>query len=149
MNKSVSPFGLLRRLPSDVSAALRLIPSIAEHTERLHEMTSRLTRISGDTEALPPLERNMERVAETTSAIDARLREIEKAMPVLVEVQRHLDQLPETMAGLDQGIDRLSALMERILPSLDGLGVNVEALRVEVAPVTRLASRVPGQRRGD
>ena len=143
------PIGRLRRLPSDLSAALRLIPSIAEHTARLHEMTRMLTRISGDTEALPPLGRNMERVAEATSVIDARLAAIEKAMPVLVEVQRHLDQLPETMAGLDEGIGRLSTLMERILPSLDGLGVSVEALRVEVGPVTRLASRVPGRRTSD
>lgn len=149
MSMRGSPFSRLRRLPGDLAAALRLIPSIAEHTARLHEMTRMLTRISGDTEALPPLGRNMERVAEATSVIDARLVAIEKAMPVLVEVQRHLDQLPETMAGLDEGIDRLSTLMERMLPSLDGLGVSVEALRVEVGPVTRLASRVPGQRRSD
>ena len=41
-------------------------------------------------------------------------------MPVLVEVQRHLDQLPETMAGLDAGIVRLSLLIEQMLPSMDG-----------------------------
>jgi hypothetical protein len=91
----------------------------------------------------------MGRVAEATSVLaemDGRLASIEEAMPVLVEVQRHLDQLPQTMARLDENIGGLSRLMEQMLPSLDGLATSVEELRVEVGPVSRLASRVPGRR---
>ena len=139
----------LFQLPADLAAALRIIPSIAQHTAKLHEMTRTLRRVSDDTEALPPLRADMARVAEATSildAMDSRLGKIETAMPVLVEVQRHLDQLPQTVARLDDGIERLSTLMEQLLPSLDGLAAGVEELRVEVGPVSRLARRVPGRR---
>lgn len=150
MTPGVPTFDRLLRLPGDLAAALRLVPSIAQHTATLHEMTRTLKRISGDTEALPPLRADMERVAEATSVlsgVDGKLAAIEKAMPVLVEVQEHLDQLPATMARLDDGIDRLSMLMEQMLPSLDALGVSIDVLREDVGPVSRLASRVPGQRK--
>jgi signal transduction histidine kinase len=150
MRPSGSALDRLFQVPHDLAAALRIIPSIAQHTATLHEMARTLTRISGDTEALPPLSTDMARVAEATSILggmDDSLEDIEKAMPVLVEVQRHLDQLPQTMGRLDDGIDRLSTLMEQMLPSLDGLSASVEELRVEVGPVSRLARRLPGQRR--
>jgi uncharacterized phage infection (PIP) family protein YhgE len=91
-------------------------------------------------------------VAEATSvlgAMDGRIATIEEAMPVLVEVQRHLNQLPDTMGGLDEKISRLSALMEQMLTALDGLAANVEALRSGMGPLNRLASRVPGQRKDE
>lgn len=91
-------------------------------------------------------------VAEATSvlgAMDGRIATIEEAMPVLVEVQRHLNQLPDTMGGLDEKISRLSTLMEQMLTALDGLAANVEALRSGMGPLSRLASRVPGQRKDE
>jgi hypothetical protein len=144
------PLDRLRQVSHDLATALRIIPSIARHTAALPEMAGTLRRVSGDTEALPPLGADMGRVAEATSILDAmdgRIQNIEKAMPVLVEVQRHLDQLPQTVARLDDGIDRLSTLLEQMLPSLDGLAMSIEELRVELAPVSRLAGRVPGRRR--
>lgn len=144
-----SRFDRLLRLPGDLMTALAVLPTIAEHTASLYEMTRTLRSISDDTDSLPPLRGDMGRVAEATSLlpdIDAKLKAISEAMPVLVEVQRHLDQLPETMAGLDAGIVRLSLLLEQMLPSMDALGGNVETLREELGPVSRLASRVPGQR---
>jgi uncharacterized phage infection (PIP) family protein YhgE len=95
---------------------------------------------------------NMALVAEATSvlgAMDGRIATIEEAMPVLVEVQRHLNQLPDTMGGLDEKISRLSTLMEQMLTALDGLAANVEALRSGMGPLSRLASRVPGQRKDE
>jgi hypothetical protein len=139
----------LLRLPGDLAAALAVVPTIAEHTASLYEMTRTLKRISDDTDALPPLRGDMGRVAEATSIlpeVDAKLKAISEAMPILVEVQRHLDQLPETMAGLDAGMARLSVLIEQMLPPMEALGGNVETLREELGPVSRLASRVPGQR---
>ena len=139
----------LLRLPGDLAEALAIVPAIAEHTASLYEMTRTLKRISDDTAALPPLRADMERVAEATSIlpeVNAKLKAISDAMPVLVEVQRHLAQLPETVAGLDAGVDRLSLLIEQMLPAMEALGGNVETLREELGPVSRLASRVPGQR---
>jgi hypothetical protein len=51
-------------------------------------------------------------------------------MPVLVEVQRHLAQLPETMGTL--------------LTALDELNRSVDTLQAVVEPMGRLANRVPG-----
>jgi hypothetical protein len=81
--------------------------------------------------------------------MDARMAEIEAAMPVLVDVQRHLAQLPETMDRLDDALVRLSGLMEQILAALGTLNGSVEQLQSAVEPMGRLANRVPGQRKGE
>lgn len=77
------------------------------------------------------------------------LPEIGRHTARLHEMQRHLDQLPDTMGGLDEKISRLSALIEEMLTALDGLGANVEALRSGMGPLSRLAGRVPGQRKDE
>lgn len=142
-------------LPADVIAALRMIPEIAEHTRAMEEHTASLTEVaralrdvSADTDALPGLREEMGKVAGLIDAMDSRMATIEEAMPVLVEVQRHLAQLPDTMGRLDEGIERLSGLMERILTALDGLNGSVDTLQSAVEPMARLASRVPGQKKG-
>ncbi len=58
------------------------------------------------------------------------MAKIEGAMPVLVEVQQHLAQLPETIESLNANIDELQTLMGRLHDSLEPLG--------------RLADRIPG-----
>ncbi|HEX6666254.1 MAG TPA: hypothetical protein VF081_06635 [Solirubrobacterales bacterium] len=134
----MSSFGLpslarVSALPADVIGALRQIPEIAENTRAMKDHTAALARVAEQTEVL--------------GQMDARMAAIEEAMPVLVEVQRHLAQLPETMGSLDEGIERLSGLMERILTALDGLNGSVETLQSAVEPMARLASRVPGQKK--
>ncbi|MGB7587792.1 MAG: hypothetical protein WBM00_03705 [Solirubrobacterales bacterium] len=139
-------------LPGALVDSLRILPEIGRHTATLHEITALLKRIASDTEALPPVRDNMALVAEATSVLgtmDAKIATIEEAMPVLVEVQRHLNQLPDTIGGLDDKISRLSTLLEQMLTALDGLADNVEALRSGMGPLSRLASRVPGQRKDE
>jgi hypothetical protein len=145
-----SAIGRLFRLPGDAVAGLGVLPSIAQHTVELGEVVRLLGRIANDTEALLPVREDMARVADATAVLDAlddKVASVERAMPVLVEVQQHLDRLPETMVGLGDGIERLSKMMEHMLTSLDALATNVEELRGAVAPVGRLANRMPGQRK--
>ena len=146
----MTPLGLpsfdrLSVLPADLVEALRLIPKIAENTALLRKVARALERVAGNTEVLPGVREDMALVAEATSvlgAMDDRMAAIEEAMPVLVEVQRHLAQLPETMGGLDDGLDRLSGLMERLMTALDELNQSVDGLHGAVAPMGRLAGRV-------
>jgi len=49
---------------------------------------------------------------------------------------------------MDQSVARLSELMERILIAIDGLNSSVETLQGAVSPLSRLAGRVPGQKKG-
>ena len=152
MSSGRSAVDRLIRLPGALVDSLRILPEIARHTATLYEIGALLKRIANDTEALPPVRDNMALVAEATSAIgamDAKIATIEEAMPVLVEVQRHLNQLPDAMGDLDDKISRLSVLMEQMLTALDGLADNVEALRSGMGPLSRLASRVPGQRKDE
>lgn len=140
----------LSALPSDLNQALRLIPEIARSTAALPEVARSLKQVARDTEALPGIRKDMARVAEATSvlgAMDGRMAAIEEAMPVLVEVQRHLDKLPETMESLNDGLDRLSGLMEQLLAVLGGLNQSIDTLQAGVEPMGRLASRVPGQKK--
>jgi phage-related minor tail protein len=159
----MAPLGLpsldrISALPADVLGALRTIPEIVENTAAMREHTAHLTRVAdaldrvaGDTAALPGLREEMAEVSGATSVLggmDSRLATVEAAMPVLVEVQEHLAALPETMGRLDDGIDRLSGLMERILTTLDVLNGSIETLQGALGPMGRLASRVPGQKKG-
>jgi len=121
-------------LPADVLAALRLLPEIAEntramkeHTAVLAEVVAALDRVAGDTASLPPLR--------------ADLAEIGELPPTL-------GRLEQGIQGLDGGIEQLSELMERILTAVAGLNASVEALQGVVGPMGRLASRVPGQKKG-
>jgi hypothetical protein len=50
---------------------------------------------------------------------------------------------------LDGQIALLTALIERMLHSLGALSKGVEALEHALEPLGRLASRLPGQPRGD
>ncbi len=148
-------------LPADVLGALRTIPEIVENTQAMVEHTASLGRVAdaldsvaADTAALPGLREEMAAVGETIGALDTRLAAVEAAMPVLVEVQSHLAALPETMGrldkgieGLDDGIERLSGLMERILTAVAGLNDSVGTLQGAVSPLSRLAGRVPGQKK--
>jgi hypothetical protein len=77
-------------------------------------------------------------------AMDGRMAKIEEAMPVLVEVQRNLAELPEAIESLGTGIDRLAKLMDRLLTSMDTLDGNVGALRESMEPIGRIADRLPG-----
>jgi chromosome segregation ATPase len=134
----MSPLGLpsLERvtgLPADVLAGLRMLPEIAENTRAMKRHTAVLEEVATATNVL--------------EGMDARMASIEAAMPVLVEVQRHLAALPETVDRLDESLDRLSSLMERLMTTLDGLGESVETLQGAVEPMSRLASRVPGQKK--
>jgi hypothetical protein len=150
MSRIGSAIGRALRLPGEAASSLTALPSIAQDTVELRDVVRLLGRIAGDTEALLPVREDMARVAEATrvlGSVEQRVAGIEQAMPTLIEVQRHLNQLPETMGGLGEGIDRLSKMMEHMLTSLDALATNVEELRGAVAPVGRLANRVPGQRR--
>jgi chemotaxis regulatin CheY-phosphate phosphatase CheZ len=99
-----SPPGPLAELPAEVVAALKPLPEIVEHTEEMRRNTAVLRdvadgmqSVSRETEALPHLRRDMDSVAESTGYIapmDKRMAAIEEAMPVLVELQQHLAQLP-------------------------------------------------------
>ena len=54
-------------------------------------------------------------------------------MPLLVEVQRHLAQVPETLARLDTRLGELSETLERLLVAME--------------PLSRVADRFPGRSR--
>src|SRR3954452_12051280 len=125
-------------LPGDVVSGLRVLPAIAEHTAAMREHT----------EALPALRADIARVAEATAVLepmDERMATIAESMPILVEVQQHLSRLPETIGRLDERRERLSTLLERMLDSLDQMTRSVETLQAGVAPLGRLARRLPGQ----
>jgi len=107
-------------IPADAIAALRRLPEIAENTQVMKEHTAALERVADA----------LDRVAADTGVLrqmDERMATIEAAMPVLVEVQGHLAQLPEI---------------------IEGLLASVGTLQSAVEPLGRLAGRVPGQKKG-
>ncbi len=93
-----------------------------------------------DTQALDQIKRDMAQVAKRTEGIttmDSRMENIESAMPVLVDVQRDLAQVPVIIKQLDERIEKLAVL-------LDELAKSVEGLQRSITPLGRMASRLPG-----
>ncbi len=135
----MTPLGLpsldkISALPADVLGALRTIPEIVENTRAMKEHTAQLSRVAdaldrvaADTAALPPLRADL---------------------VVLNELPETLGRLDKGIEGLDAGIDQLSDLMERILTAVAGLNDSVETLQGAVGPMGKLASRIPGQKKG-
>jgi hypothetical protein len=133
-------------LPGDLVTGVQQLPRMAGSLE---SMLAILARVAADTRALPALRRDMKSVGEATAILepmDARMANIEKTMPILVEVQRHLAQLPETIDSLDARIGRLSDVLEKMLETMTQLDTSVVGLQGAVEPVGRLAGRLPGQR---
>ena len=144
----MTPFDRLLGLPADLVNGLQQLPSMARN---LSDMTVILAKVAADTRALPALKRDMAKVGEATAILgpmDGRMATIESTMPILVEVQRHLAQLPETIESLDARIGKLSEVLERMLDTMNHLDESVVELQGAVEPVGRLASRLPGQRTG-
>jgi hypothetical protein len=148
------PLSRLLGVPASVASALRVLPQIAEHTEAmtglLQRILSAIDGVSTDTEALPALSKNMQRVGDATAVLepmDARMAAIEAAMPVLVEVQGHLARVPDTLERLDVAMAQLSGQLERMLGSLDTLAESVDSLQEGLGPLGRLASRWPRRSR--
>ena len=135
----MTPLGLpsldkISALPADVLGALRMIPEIVENTRAMKEHTAQLSRVAdaldrvaADTAALPPLRADL---------------------VVLNELPQTLGRLDKGIEGLDAGIDQLTDLMERILTAVAGLNASVETLQGAVGPMGKLASRIPGQKKG-
>jgi methyl-accepting chemotaxis protein len=135
----MSPLGLpsldkISALPADVLGALRLIPEIVENTRAMKEHTAQLTRVADA----------LDRVAADTSSLPL----LRADLVVLNKLPETLGRLDKGVEGLDAGIDQLSELMERILTAVAGLNESVETLQGAVGPMGRLASRVPGQKKG-
>jgi uncharacterized phage infection (PIP) family protein YhgE len=124
--------------PLDILNALRVLPGMARDTASMAKSTEVLGEVAKSVSALPELRAEMARVAKATeeiSKIDGRMATIEAAMPVLVEVQQHLSQLPE--------------IMLRLNAQLDDLSTGLEELQSALLPIGRLARRMPGSRRAE
>lgn len=92
----------------------------------------------------------LQRVADATgvlSTMDGRMEQIEKSMPVLVEVQQHLARLPDSIESIGGALDRLATMLERLLDSIETLDRRVGALEESMKPIARVADRLPGGRR--
>jgi DNA repair ATPase RecN len=133
------PLDWLLGVPADVSSVLRILPEIAANTKAMSEHTARLVGVSDI----------LERITQDTSPTNERIETIADSMPVLVEVQRHLAELPETMARLEQRLDNLTVLMERMITSVETVTESVAEIQESIGPVSRLARRLPGQRKRD
>jgi hypothetical protein len=152
----VAPLLRVLTAPGDVLSALRVLPSIANDTKAMAEAMR----------ALPRLERQLREVANSTGTLpdvaertevlpgmDSRMATIAGSMPVLVEVQQSIGHLPETMQKLDDGVTKLTTLLDRLMVTLDELGNDVRVLQTAIVPLQetaerfgRIMQRLPGGR---
>lgn len=127
-----NPLGGITSAPAELVSALRHLPEIALATRSM----------SQDTQALEEVRKHICDVAERTKGIDtmdARMANIEAAMPALIDVQKDLALLPEIIARLDRRMDSLSVQLDRLASSLEGLEGSIK-------PLGRLAGRLPGSK---
>ena len=126
----VAPLARLVSAPSDLLKIVGLLRAIGDNTAEMAESTRVLSELRDD----------MSNVADATAVLDpmdARMATIESAMPVLVDVQKSLARLPDTAERLDQGVARLTELLDRLF-------VTIGELHASIEPLARLAQRLPG-----
>jgi DNA repair ATPase RecN len=153
----MNPIGRVIGVPAELIAGLRVLPKLARDMEAVRDATDCMpdvrqatTDMERHTRALPEVLDSLNTVAHGASVLrpmDERMQTIEGAMPVLVEVQQHLAQLPETMERLDAGVNEMSEKLDRLLIALEQLSVNLTSLDGAMGPIGRLAQRIPGGRR--
>ncbi|MDQ3934490.1 MAG: ATP-binding cassette domain-containing protein [Actinomycetota bacterium] len=153
----MNPIGRVIGVPAELIAGLRVLPKLARDMEAVREATEAMpdvrqatTDMERHTRALPDVLDSLNTVAEGIAMLkpmDERMQTIEGAMPVLVEVQQHLAQLPETMDSLDAGVKEMSANLDRLLIALEQLSANLTSLDGAMGPIGRLAQRIPGGKR--
>ncbi len=163
----MNPIGRVVGLPADLVAGLRVLPKLARDMEAVREATNAMpdvrqatTDMERHTRALPEVLESLNVVAEgavVLKPMDERMQTIEGAMPVLVEVQQHLAQLPETMTDLtdvlgkllesmirlDKNVSALHETLEPLAPAMARLDQDVNSLHDVVEPLGRIADRVP------
>ena len=105
---------MTQRFASGLKSILRQDPDVILIGEIRDEETARIatdvmTRLNSDA-ADAMMEIGVAAATDVLPGMDARMATIEEAMPVLVEVQTSLKNLPENMAGLDSGLGRLEVL---------------------------------------
>jgi hypothetical protein len=153
----VNPLGRVFGMPADVIAGLRVLPKLARDMEKVELATRSLSDVEHSTAAmerhtrvLPEVIGALDKLGDATGVLpgmDERMETIAGAMPVLVEVQRDLAQLPETMDRLDKGVKEMAGVLERLLVSMDELNTTLGHLEGSVGPLGRLAGKLPGGRR--
>src|SRR4051812_34549746 len=124
------------RIPNPLGATGELVGAL-RHLPEIAKATGSMSR---DTQLLESIQRDMAEVArrmEGVTTMDTRMANIEAAMPVLVDVQKDLAQVPVIIAKLDERIGKLSALLEELALSMEGL-------QKSITPLGRIAGRLPG-----
>lgn len=116
--------------PADLGRALALLPRIARD---VHAMAV-ATRV------LPQVAEDMAEVSRVVTQMDGRMAVIERAMPILVDVETSLAGLPRTVGSLELGMRRLNLGLDELLISLVSLDEGVR-------PLARLAQRIPSRSR--
>ena len=150
----MNPLGRVIGVPAELIAGLRVLPRLARDMEKVREATECMpdvrqatTDMERHTRSLPEVVEALNGVGKGTELLgpmDKRMETIEGAMPVLVEVQQHLAQLPETMEKLDRGVAEMAEVLERLLVSMQELNGTLHHLDGSVGPLGRLAGRLPG-----
>lgn len=128
----LEPVGSLRDAMVDLTREDGLLAQTNAGLERLAAPGSGLDSLAGLTESLAgltALQESLERIAEVAESLD-RLATTTEA-------------LPEVSARLE----RLQVTLDRVGGNLGGLERSVEGLEVALAPVSRLAGRLPRGRR--
>ena len=94
---------------------------------------------------------SLDKISALPADVLASLRTIPEIVENTRAMKEHTAQLSRVADALDRvaaDIDQLSGLMERILTAVAGLNKSVETLQGAVGPMGKLASRIPGQKKG-
>lgn len=112
----------------------RRLVGVERHTNTLPSIESHLATVEVSTATLPGVLEEMHRMSAAVEEMRDATVKIAELVPVLVELQASLVDLPETLSALHTE-----------LHSLQG---TVTGLTEAVEPVGRVAARVPRRRRG-
>jgi hypothetical protein len=131
------PIDALLGVPGELGAALRTLPEIAESTKSMAADTARLREVGSI----------LERITEDTGPMKDRIESISDTMPLLVKALEHIAELPEALARLETRLDGVTEQMERMVESVVAVAATVVELQESMGPVSRLARRLPGERK--
>jgi methyl-accepting chemotaxis protein len=154
--------GFLRTIPT-IAVSLERLADLQDELEALSKLDFQLERLADlqdELSTLGRLEHALERIAEFGTPLDnltepvADLAVAARSLPELSVAAQSLPELVTQVRLVESIVERMDARLGELTPKLDqiadfgmGLGSEIDDLGDALAPISRIASRLPGGRR--
>lgn len=126
-----------------LSTALEKLSELEDELHTLGQLEESLEKIAGFSTVLEEIAGPIKALAQSTASLP-ELAAATESLPELVVQVRAVEAI---VAHMDTSLDGLTPTLNRIVAFGDNLGAEIDDLGDSLAPISRIASRLPGSKK--